>query len=86
MEKDAEIAVFTPLHGLIDINKYGIKELENSALWLTFNGKGHKFRLFMCKLPGTDINVFLYTMTGTLLVLGMFIQSGWTLNMSMRDI
>ncbi|MFQ8627027.1 MAG: glycogen synthase [Candidatus Gastranaerophilaceae bacterium] len=40
------------------INKYGIKELENSALWLTFNGKGHKFRLFMCKLPGTDINVF----------------------------
>lgn len=64
LEKDAEIAVFTPLHGLIDIKKYGIKELENSDLWLTFNGKGHKFKLFMCKLPGTNINVF-------------FVQNDW---------
>ncbi len=58
IEKDAQIAIFTPLHGCIDVNKWGIKELENSSLWLTFNGMGHKFRLFMCKLPGTDINVF----------------------------
>ena len=58
IEKDAEIAIFTPLHGLIDTNKWEIKELENSSLWLTFNGMGHKFRLFMCKLPGTNINVF----------------------------
>ena len=58
LEKEAEIAIFTPLHGLIDLNKWGIKELENSTLWLTFNGMGHKFRLFMCKFPGTDINVF----------------------------
>ena len=58
LEKDAEIAIFTPLHGLIDTNKWGIKELENSELWLTFGGMGHKFRLFMCKLPGTNINVF----------------------------
>ena len=58
LEKDAEIAIFTPLHGCIDVNKYGIKELENSEMWLTFDRMGHKFRLFMCKLPDTDINVF----------------------------
>lgn len=58
LEKDAEIAIFTPLHGLIDTNKWGIKELENSEMWLTFGGMGHKFRLFMCQLPGTKINVF----------------------------
>jgi len=58
LEKDAEIAIFTPLHGLIDVNKYGIKELENSEMWLHFGGNGHKFRLFMCKLPNTNINVF----------------------------
>ena len=58
LEKDAEIAIFTPLHGCIDVDKFGIKELENSTMWLTFGNQGHKFRLFMCKLPGTDINVF----------------------------
>ena len=58
LEKDAEIAIFTPLHGLIDVNKWEIKELENSSLWLTFGGMGHKFRLFMGKLPDTNINVF----------------------------
>ena len=55
---DAEIAIFTPFHGCIDANKFNIKELENSTLWLHFGNRGHKFRLFMCKLPGTDINVF----------------------------
>src|SRR5574344_1944928 len=58
LEKDAEIAIFTPFHGCIDAEKFGIKELENSSMWLTFGGQGHKFRLFMCKLPGTKINVF----------------------------
>lgn len=58
LEKDAEIAIFTPLHGCIDKEKYGIKELENSEMWLTFDRNGHKFRLFMTKLPGTNINVF----------------------------
>lgn len=58
LEDDAEIAIFTPLHGLIDCNKYGIKELENSEMWLTFGNQGHKFKLFMCKLPDTNINVF----------------------------
>lgn len=58
LESDAEIAIFTPLHGSIDLKKYDIKELENSTMWLTFGGRGHKFKLFMAKLPDTDINVF----------------------------
>ena len=58
LENKAEIAIFTPFHGSIDADKWGIKELENSEMWLTFGNQGHKFRLFMCKLPGTDINVF----------------------------
>ena len=35
LEKKAQIAIFTPLHGLIDVDKWGIKELENSEMWLT---------------------------------------------------
>ena len=58
LEKDAQIAIFTPLHGCIDVNKYGIKELENSEKWITFGGRPMKFRLFMTKLPNTNINVF----------------------------
>ena len=58
LEKDAEIAIFTPLHGCIDKEKYGITEVENSEMWLTFGHQPHKFNLYMTKLPGTDINVF----------------------------
>lgn len=58
IEKDAEIAIFTPLHGCIDVKKWGIKELENSIMWIAFQGIPQRFRLFMCKLPGTNINVF----------------------------
>ncbi|MFI3300471.1 MAG: glycogen/starch synthase [Candidatus Gastranaerophilales bacterium] len=64
LQDDAEIAIFTPLHGLIDKKRYGIVELENSDLWLTFEGKEHCFKLFTCKLPDTNINVF-------------FIQNDW---------
>ena len=64
LEKDAEIAIFTPLHGCIDKAKYGIKELDNSEMWITFGYKPHKFKLHMCKLPDTDINVF-------------FVQNDW---------
>ena len=60
LEKDAEIAMFTPLHGFIDKEKYGIKELPNSDLWITFGWQPQKFNLFMGKLPGTDINVFFF--------------------------
>lgn len=58
LEKDAEIAIFTPLHGNIDIKRFGITELENSEMWISFGGQPQKFRLFMTKLPDTEINVF----------------------------
>ncbi|MBQ3311324.1 glycogen synthase [bacterium] len=64
LEKKAEIAIFTPLHGCIDKEKFGIKEYENSEMWITFGYQGHKFKLYTCKLPGTDINVF-------------FVQNDW---------
>ena len=64
LEKDAEIAIFTPLHGGIDKAKYGIKELENSEMWITFCTSPQKFKLHMCKLPDTNINVF-------------FVQNDW---------
>lgn len=58
IEKDAEIAIFTPLHGCIDRAKWEIKELENSETWITFGNSPHKFKLHMTKLPNTNINVF----------------------------
>ena len=64
LEKDAEIAIFTPLHGCIDHKKWGIKELENSEMWITFGSSPQKFKLFMTKLPDTNINVF-------------FVQNDW---------
>ena len=64
LEKDAEIAIFTPLHGCIDQKKWGIKELENSEMWITFGSSPQKFKLFMTKLPDTNINVF-------------FVQNDW---------
>lgn len=64
LEKDAEIAIFTPLHGCIDQQKWGIKELENSEMWITFGTSPQKFKLFMTKLPNTNINVF-------------FVQNDW---------
>ena len=64
LEKDAEIAIFTPLHGCIDQVKWNIKELENSEMWITFGSSPHKFKLFMTKLPNTNINVF-------------FVQNDW---------
>ena len=64
LEKDAEIAIFTPLHGCIDKDKWKIKELENSDMWLGFGNIQHKFKLFVTKLPNTKINVF-------------FVQNDW---------
>ncbi len=64
LEKDAEIAIFTPLHGCIDYNRWGLKELENSEMWITFGSSPQKFKLHMTKLPGTNINVF-------------FVQNDW---------
>ncbi|MCQ2744305.1 MAG: glycogen synthase [bacterium] len=64
LEKEAEIAIFTPLHGCVDKEKWNIKELENSDMWLGFGNMQHKFKLFMTKLPTTNINVF-------------FVQNDW---------
>ena len=64
LEKDAEIAIFTPLHGCIDRDKWGIKELENSEMWISFGSSPQKFKLHMTKLPNTNINVF-------------FVQNDW---------
>ena len=58
LENEAEIAIFTPLHGLIGKEKWDIKELENSEMWLTMGSQPQKFNLFITKLPGTNINVF----------------------------
>ncbi len=58
LENDAQIAIFTPLHGFINKEKWGIKELENSEMWLTFGHQPQKFNLYTTKLPNTDINVF----------------------------
>ena len=64
LEKDAEIAIFTPLHGCVDKAKWNIKELENSEMWIGFGNVQHKFKLFTTKLPTTNINVF-------------FVQNDW---------
>ncbi|MCQ2739339.1 MAG: glycogen synthase [bacterium] len=64
LDKEFEIAIFTPLHGCIDRDKWNIKELENSDMWLGFGDIQHKFKLFMTKLPDTNINVF-------------FVQNDW---------
>lgn len=58
LEKDAEIAIFTPLYGCIDKEKYGIKPLENSKLKINFGWSENVFSLYVAKLPDTDINVF----------------------------
>ena len=57
-EKDVEIAIFTPLHGCIDKNKFDIKELPNSTLRILFGHQMREFKLYIAKLPDTNINVF----------------------------
>ena len=54
----AEICIFTPLYGSINQEKFGIKELENSSLKISMGNTEHIFKLKMCKLPNTNINVF----------------------------
>ena len=53
-----EIAIFTPLHGCIDQQKYDIKEIPNSKLTINYSYGEYYFTLKMAKLPGTNINVF----------------------------
>ncbi len=58
LEKDAEIAIFTPLYGCMDKEKYKIEHVENSRLQITFGWSENIFELYMAKLPDTKINVF----------------------------
>lgn len=58
LEKDAEIAVFTPLYGCINKEKHNIKLVENSKLHMQFGWSSNNFELYMAKLPDTNINVF----------------------------
>ena len=58
LEKDAEIAIFTPLYGCVDKEKFGIKPVENSKLKINFGWSENIFSLYMAQLPGTKINVF----------------------------
>lgn len=58
LEKEAEIAIFTPLYGCIDKNKFGLKHLEHSRLKISFGWSEHIFELYVAKLPETNINVF----------------------------
>lgn len=58
LEKEAEIAIFTPLYGCIDKKKYGLELLEHSRLKIQFGWSENFFELYVAKLPGTKINVF----------------------------
>lgn len=58
LDNDAEIAIFTPLYGCIDKEKFGLKLLDHSRLKIAFGWSENFFELYMAKLPNTDINVF----------------------------
>lgn len=58
LEKDAEIAIFTPLYGCMDKEKHKIEYVENSRLHMKFGWSENFFELYKTKLPGTNINVF----------------------------
>ena len=58
LEKEAQIAIFTPLYGCIDKEKYKVKLVENSRLQINFGWNHSIFHLYMATLPGTKINVF----------------------------
>lgn len=53
-----EIAIFAPLIGSIDKDKYNIKDIPNSKIRLKFGISEYYFELKMAKLPDSNINVF----------------------------
>ena len=58
-KENCEVAVFTPLYGSIDQERWGIKELPNSELKISMGHAEHVFKLKMCKHPKSDnINIF----------------------------
>ncbi len=58
LEKDAEIAIFTPLYGCIDKKKFKLEHLEHSRLKISFGWSENFFELYKATLPDTKINVF----------------------------
>lgn len=58
LEKETEIAIFTPLYGCIDKEKHKLELLENSKLTIHFGWNQSVFQLYKATLPGTKINVF----------------------------
>ena len=57
-KQNVECAIFTPLYGSIDQEKYGITELENSELKINMGHSQHIFKLKMAAIPNTKVNVF----------------------------
>ncbi|MBQ3101793.1 glycogen synthase [bacterium] len=58
-KENCEIAIFTPLYGSINQEKWGIQELPNSELRMNMGHTQHIFKLKTCKLPhAKNINVF----------------------------
>lgn len=53
-----EVAIFTPLHGCVNQEKYGIQEVPNSKMTIDYSFGQYFFNLKMAKLPDTNINVF----------------------------
>ena len=86
LEKDAEIAIFTPLHVCINQEKFGIKELENSELWLLSVIWATNSGCLCANFRVQILMSFLYITTGTLHAFRMFIRNGLTRVMSMKDI
>lgn len=58
LDKSAEIAIFTPLYGCVNREKYKIEQIENSKLKIHFGYGENIFSLYKATLPGTKINVF----------------------------
>ena len=60
LEKEGcQVAIFTPLYGCINQEKWNIKELPNSELKISMGHTEHIFKLKMAKHPDSDkINVF----------------------------
>ena len=56
--KKAEVVLFTPLHGCIDREKYGIKHVENTRLKLRFGWNESIFELYKSVIPNTNIKVY----------------------------
>ena len=57
-----EVAIFTPLHGCINQEKFGIEDVPNSKLTIDYSYGQYYFNLKMAKLPDTkNVNVFWIT-------------------------